>query len=70
MSNTKPIATAMLTVYDGQQAIGFVLRRGPVGVEAFTASDDSLGLFRNERDAASAIWKHARGQALDQGHVS
>jgi hypothetical protein len=60
MSNTKPATTAMLTVYDGQQEIGFVLRRGPVGVEAFTASDDSLGMFRNECDAASAIWRATR----------
>jgi hypothetical protein len=54
---------AMLTVYDGDQTIGFLLRRGPAGVEAFTADNNSLGLFENDDTAASAVWRHARGQA-------
>jgi hypothetical protein len=68
--STRPEAReALLTVYDGKQAIGFLLRRGPAGLEAFTANHDSLGLFGSEHDAASAIWRHARGQALDRGDV-
>jgi hypothetical protein len=68
--SVKPAATAVLTVFDGEQAIGFILRRGPAGVEAFSAAEISLGLFETEDNAASAIWKHARGQALDRAHVS
>jgi hypothetical protein len=60
---TRPAVTeAPLTVYDGQQAIGFILRRGPAGIEAFAAANHSLGLFKNEHDAAAAIWRHAHGQ--------
>lgn len=59
----RPTATSSaLMVYDEQRAIGFILRCGPADVEAFTADDNSLGVFRNEHDAASAIWRAARGQ--------
>jgi hypothetical protein len=61
--STHPQATeALLTVYDGQRAIGFILRRGPGGVEAFAADDTSLGLFDNDDTAAAAIWKRAHSQ--------
>jgi hypothetical protein len=46
---------AMLSVYDGQRAIGFILQRGKLGYEAFTANERSLGLFKNQNDAAAAI---------------
>jgi hypothetical protein len=56
MSTRPATKEALLTVYDdGKQAIGFLLRRGPAGVEAFSADHDSLGLFESEHDAASAI---------------
>jgi len=58
----KPTAPSMLAVYDGPNCIGFVLRRGPAGVEAFDAADSSLGLFESEAAAASALWRRARGQ--------
>jgi hypothetical protein len=57
---------AMLSVYDGQVAIGFVFRRGRDGAEAFTADEHSLGTFKNELLAAAALWRHAHGQALDR----
>jgi hypothetical protein len=54
----------MLSIYDGQQCIGFVLARGPAGVEAFDAASESLGCFKTEDEAATAVWKYAHGQTL------
>jgi hypothetical protein len=48
-------ATPMVSVYDGQQTVGLLIRRGPVGVEAFTRDEVSLGLFRNDSEAANAV---------------
>jgi hypothetical protein len=56
--------SAMLSVYDGQAAIGFVIRRGPAGAESFTAEGGSLGLFRTVDAAATALWKHAHKQPI------
>jgi hypothetical protein len=61
---TKQPAPALLSVFDGRNCVGCILRRGPAGVEAFTAADKSLGLFRNEDAAATALWQHAHGQPL------
>jgi hypothetical protein len=47
MSTTTP----MLSIYDGQICIGWVLARERRGYEAFTAGDRSLGVFAT-RDAA------------------
>ncbi len=55
----------MLTVYDGRQAIGFILRRGRGCAEAFGADEQTIGLFKNEHDAAAALWRLARGQTSD-----
>ena len=45
----------MLTVLSGTTCIGFVLARGVVGHEAFTATEQSLGLFGNQRAAVDAV---------------
>ena len=45
----------MLSVYDGQSVQGFVLARGKVGFQAYTADQVSLGLFRTATEAADAI---------------
>jgi hypothetical protein len=55
----------MLSVYDGRLAIGFILRRGRSGAEAFSAENKPLGSFLSEDAAAVAIWKYARKQPLD-----
>jgi hypothetical protein len=52
----------MLSVYDGRECIGFILRRGGGGAEAFTADDRSVGLFKDDQDAALELWRRARGQ--------
>jgi len=62
-----PVAS-MLSVYDGRLAIGFILRRGPIGVEGFTAENESLGCFRTEDEAATALWKYAHKQPLAGEH--
>jgi len=54
----------MLAVTDGRQTIGFVINRGKIGVEAYTADEQSIGTFKNTNDAATACWKHARGQLM------
>jgi hypothetical protein len=46
---------ACLSVYSGQTCVGFLLRRGKSGVEAFGADDRSLGLFPNQQTEADAI---------------
>ena len=51
----------MLSVYDGHECIGFILRRGG-GAEAFTADYRSVGLFKDDQDAALELWRRARGQ--------
>jgi hypothetical protein len=45
----------MLTVYDGQTCVGFVLARAKVGFEAFDADNRRLGVFATARAAAVAI---------------
>ena len=50
-------ATAMLSVYDGQQCCGFILSRGSKGFEAFDADQTSVGVFATQREAAGAIMR-------------
>jgi hypothetical protein len=54
----------ILSVTDGRQAIGFLISRGKIGVEAFTADEQSLGLFKNVPAAATACWQHAHHQPI------
>jgi hypothetical protein len=52
----KSKTNAMLTLFDQEgKVIGWVLNRGPAGVEAFDADERSIGLFKNEYNAAGAI---------------
>jgi hypothetical protein len=48
-------ATAMLSVYDGQRCIGFIIARGKTGVEAFDVNDRSLGIFASMKAAFVAV---------------
>ena len=45
----------MAYVADGGKCVGFVLRRGRTGYEAFDADEKSLGLFASESDAAEVV---------------
>ena len=44
MSTRAPVS--LVSVYDGQTCIGFLLSRGCRGIEAFDAAERSLGLGR------------------------
>jgi hypothetical protein len=46
-------------VYDGRNAIGFVLARGRAGFEGFDREQHSLGLFKTATAAANAIFDAA-----------
>jgi hypothetical protein len=48
-------ASPMMTIYSGQKCIGFLLRRGREGVEAFTADEISIGKFASVKEATSAV---------------
>jgi hypothetical protein len=45
----------MLAVYAGRECAGFFLSHGRDGVEAFSASNKSLGLFPDQESAADAV---------------
>jgi hypothetical protein len=59
--------TSMLSVYDGQRCVGFVMHRGKCGFEAIDDADKSLGHFQTQHEAASALmwadWPAADGAA-------
>ena len=52
----------MSSIYDGRKCIGFILRRGKAGTEAFDLNESSLGIFESDRAAADAVSHAARGQ--------
>jgi hypothetical protein len=41
----------MVSVYDGQRCLGWVIERGGAGFESFDAAEKSLGVFTT-KDAA------------------
>ena len=45
----------MLSVYYGKTCIGFIIARGKLGFESFSADLVSLGTFPTQREAADAI---------------
>jgi hypothetical protein len=53
--------TTRLSVYDGREYCGFILRRGGA-TEAFTSDDRPAGLFEDDQAAALELWRRARGQ--------
>jgi hypothetical protein len=47
----------LLSVYDGQTCVGFVLDRGRAGYEAFGAdAEQSLGVFETREAAIESVW--------------
>jgi hypothetical protein len=49
-------ATPLISVMHNGQCLGFLLRRGPQGVEVFTRETQSLGCFPTEYEAISALF--------------
>lgn len=54
-TNKKP---PIASVIHERQCVGFLIARGPIGVEAFDAAEHSLGTFADERDAVATILNH------------
>jgi hypothetical protein len=51
--------TPMVSLYDGRTCAGFILNRGRLGFEAFTADQRSLGTYPTQHAAADAIMERA-----------
>jgi len=54
--------TPMMSIYDGQQCIGFVIARARQGHEAFDRQERSLGLFKTAAQAANAVFDAASSE--------
>jgi hypothetical protein len=53
-------SAATVSVYYDHHYIGHVLARGHEGFEAYDHNEQSLGAFKTEDEAATAVWKAAR----------
>jgi hypothetical protein len=53
--NKSARSTGLLSIYSGQQCLGFVLPRGKTGHEAFDVEGKSLGLYPDQKAAAGAV---------------
>jgi hypothetical protein len=62
-ANTNKSPLASVFGRDGKKCIGFILRRGAAGVEAFTADVLSLGLWDTANEAIAAVLDAEREQA-------
>jgi hypothetical protein len=52
---------AMVSVYDGRECVGFILRRRPGEFESFTAAERSVGIFSTQAEAAAVLGMGERG---------
>jgi hypothetical protein len=59
-------APAMLSVYSGRECIGYLIRRGKCGVEAFDINEVSLGTFARQFEAIEALTVDARKRSEHQ----
>jgi hypothetical protein len=50
----------MLSIVTDEGCIGFILRRGKAGYEAFREEGSSLGIFQTQQQAADAIYAGQR----------
>jgi hypothetical protein len=50
----------VLSVYDGRQFAGFLIRRGPHHYEAFSRAGKSIGKFSSQAEASAAIPRPAK----------
>jgi hypothetical protein len=60
---TAAIATSMVPVIAGTICIGFLMSRGPRGVEAYDRDERSLGTFASVIEAVNSIENAARRAA-------
>jgi hypothetical protein len=52
----------LLSVYDGRDCAGFLIRRPRRGVEPFDREENSLGIFPSEVEAANAVLASASNE--------
>jgi hypothetical protein len=52
----------IFSVTERGECIGFVISRGPMGVEAFTTTEESIGIYAETDDAVVMIWRYAHNQ--------
>jgi hypothetical protein len=55
MTSKAAPTTGMLSVYNGQQCVGHLMRRGKCGVEAFDTNEVSIGVFASHYEAIQAL---------------
>jgi hypothetical protein len=48
-------ATPLISVMHDSRCLGFLLHRGPQGIEVFTRETQSIGCFPTEREAIAAL---------------
>ena len=48
-------ATPLISVMHDGRCLGFLLRRGRQGIEAFTRETESIGCFPTEHEAVNAL---------------
>jgi hypothetical protein len=58
--------TTMAPVMRGNDCVGFLLKRGPGGVEAYDREAQSIGTFASEAFAARAVLDAAQDNLRDQ----
>jgi hypothetical protein len=47
----------MVSVYSGRDYVGFIFARGKEGFEAFDQQERSLGMFKTQQDAVTAVMR-------------
>jgi hypothetical protein len=55
MTAAKPAPVPLVSIYDGQRCLGFILARGKAGFETFAANEQSLGLFPSQKEAVAML---------------
>jgi hypothetical protein len=53
----------ILSITENGNCIGFIIPRGPMGVEAFDACEKSIGIYKETDDAVVMIWRYAHNQS-------
>jgi hypothetical protein len=61
MSKQPPPITSLISVMIDNKCIGYLIKRGKTGFEAFNSDDKSLGMFAEEHDAVAAVMKGRAG---------
>jgi hypothetical protein len=54
----------IISITENATCIGFIINRGPMGFEAYTADEKSLGIYVETNDAVVMIWRAAHNQRL------